>query len=58
LGDVNHDGKVAINDVTSLIDYLLGGENGACAICADVNASGDVTISDVTALIDLLLSGN
>jgi hypothetical protein len=58
LGDVNHDGKVAINDVTSLIDYLLGGEHGACAICADVNASGDVTISDVTALIDLLLSGN
>lgn len=58
LGDVNHDGKVAINDVTSLIDYLLGGETGACAICADVNASGDVTISDVTALIDLLLSGN
>ena len=58
LGDVNHDHKVAINDVTFLIDYLLGTDNGACPICANVNGDNGITIADVTALIDLLLSGN
>ena len=57
LGDVNHDHSVSIADVTALIDYLLGGDNGACLICADVNGVGGVTIADVTALIDKLLSG-
>jgi hypothetical protein len=56
LGDVNHDGNVAISDVTFLIDYLLGTDNGACSICADVNGDTNITIADVTALIDLLLS--
>ncbi|MBQ9822653.1 MAG: hypothetical protein IJM58_11080 [Muribaculaceae bacterium] len=58
LGDVNHDHKVAINDVTFLIDYLLGTDNGACPICANVNGDNGITIADVTALIDILLSGN
>lgn len=58
LGDVNHDGKVAINDVTALIDGLLSSDNNVCPICADVNGDGNITIADVTALIDLLLSGN
>ena len=49
---------VSIADVTALIDYLLGGDNGACTICADVNGDQGVTIADVTALIDVLLSGN
>ena len=56
LGDVNHDGNVAISDVTFLIDYLLGTDNGACSICADVNNDTIISIADVTALIDLLLS--
>ena len=55
LGDVDHDGKVGIADVTALIDYLLSG-TGACEICADVDESGAVNIADVTALIDMLLS--
>jgi len=58
LGDVNHDGKVSIEDVTILIDYLLGGdESNVCTICADVNESGSVSIEDVTILIDKLLKG-
>lgn len=56
LGDANHDGNVAISDVTFLIDYLLGTDNGACSICADVNNYTIISIADVTALIDLLLS--
>lgn len=58
-GDVNGDGKVAIDDVTTLIDYLLSGDaTGINLDNADVNGEGGITIADVTALIDILLSGN
>ncbi len=57
IGDVNHDGKVAISDVTALIDYLLGDTSSAPAE-ANVNGDDGVTIADVTALIDKLLAGN
>jgi len=57
LGDVNHDGKRSIGDVTALINYLLSGdENGICLICADVDENGSIKIGDVTALINLLLA--
>ena len=55
-GDVDGDGKVAISDVTALIDILLSG--GTAPGSADVNGDNKVTIDDVTALIDLLLGGN
>ena len=58
LGDVNHDGVVSIDDVTALIDYLLGSNDDCCIICADLDLSGGVSIDDVTALIDRLLSGS
>ena len=54
-GDVNHDGNVNIKDVTDLIDYLLGIDNGICTICADVKNDGAINIADVTNLIDMLL---
>lgn len=57
LGDVNHDGKVSIADVTTLINYLLSGnEEGVCLICADVNGDGSIKISDVTGIINILLN--
>ena len=55
-GDINGDGNIAINDVTNLIDLLLGGEE--LPANADVNGDGVVTIKDVTDLIDMLLNGN
>ena len=59
LGDVNHDGKVNITDVTDLIDYLLHNEKSTiCTICADVDGDGFVKIADVTVLIDLMLNSN
>lgn len=56
-GDVDHSGGVNIDDVTLLIDYLLGSNNAVCATCADFDGSGVVNIDDVTLLIDHLLGG-
>ena len=56
LGDVNCDGSVDINDVTSLIDYLLGQDiDTFSSVNADTDRDGNVAIADVTRLIDYLL---
>ena len=56
LGDVNDDGIVDINDVTCLIDHLLGLETETF-VEANANVDGDneISINDVTTLIDFLL---
>ena len=56
LGDVDHDGEVAINDVSLLIDQLLDNGSGCCPICADIDEDGEVSIADVSLLIDMLLT--
>ena len=53
-GDVNGDDIINIDDVTSLIDFLLSG--GTPSEGADVNCDGIINIDDVTALIDKLLT--
>ncbi len=59
LGDVNCDGKLSISDVTTLINYLLGGNPDPFDdVAADVNEDTKISISDVTALISLLLNGS
>ena len=59
LGDVNKDGNVSIADVTTLIDYLLGGDATDIDLqAANMNGDDNISIADVTALIDYLLSGN
>ena len=58
-GDVNADGQVSIDDVTTLIDYLLSGNaSGIDTGAADSDLNGRITIVDVTVLIDFLLSGH
>ncbi len=62
LGDVNKDGVIRIDDVTALIDALLGGNTDIetehySPANADVNQDTFIRIDDVTALIDMLLSG-
>ena len=56
-GDVNDDGRVSIDDVTDLINYLLSGNaSGINLAAADVDYDNHYNISDVTALIASLLS--
>ncbi len=57
LGDVNHDFKVNIADVTALNDYLLG-QGTIHEEQADTYADDAIKISDVTTLIDYLLGAN
>ena len=54
-GDVNDDGKVNIEDVTTLINYLLYGESIPEA--GDCDLDGNPNITDVTTLIDFLING-
>ena len=57
-GDVDGNGKVSIDDVTMLIDYLLAGTGDINMTNADIDGNGNISIDDVTSLIDYLLSGN
>ncbi len=57
-GDVNDDGVVNINDVTALIDAVLGNNwDGLNYSNADCNLDEGVNINDVTTLIDYVLGG-
>ena len=55
IGDVNLDGIVDIEDVTTLINGVLTGNPG---INGDVNQDGMVDIEDVTMLINGVLTGS
>ncbi len=58
LGDVNHDGKLNVQDVTMLISYVLGGsDNTCCPICVNVDDDSEysINVSDVTTLITKVL---
>lgn len=54
-GDVDGDGKVNIDDVTTLIQILL--TNREYQPSADVDGNGKISIDDVTTLIQILLTG-
>ena len=55
IGDVNNDGFVDINDVTTLIDRVLGKNQPLNSENADVNYDGNIDINDVTDLIGAVL---
>ena len=58
-GDVNMDGRVTINDVTSLINYLLSNDaTGIDLVAANCNQDNNINIGDVTTLIHYLLAGS
>ena len=55
LGDVDDDGMVGIADVTTLIDYILGGTSKINKFNADVISDESLNIGDVTSIIDMIL---
>lgn len=58
LGDVNGDGFVNMDDLTRLINVLLGSDVSFNSPLADSNLDGDVNMDDLTSLINILLTGN
>ena len=57
-GDVDSNARVNIEDVTTMIAYLLcGNVTPFRAVNADVDGSGNINIDDVTATINYLLNG-
>jgi hypothetical protein len=58
-GDVNHDGKVDVADVTTLVDHILGNTpQGFNPNNCDVNNDTKIDVSDVTSLVDIILNNN
>ena len=56
-GDVNRDGNININDVTTLINYILSQDATDIDLtAADCDPDGIINIGDVTKLINYLLS--
>ena len=58
-GDVNHDGKVDVTDVTLLISYLLDGTNSTIYLSeanVDGDTDGNINITDATMLISRVLN--
>ena len=59
VGDVNCDGEVNVNDVTTLINYILGkNPTPFDSVAADVNEDTAINVNDVTALINLILNNH
>jgi hypothetical protein len=58
-GDANEDGKVDVNDVTTVINYILK-KNPSPFNYDNANVNGDDTVSvmDVTLIIDMILHPN
>lgn len=59
LGDVNHDTKLDVADVSMIINKVLGKENTATFYETEANVNGDeagkIDVADVSALINLVL---
>ena len=57
LGDVNLDGAISKEDVTTMVAYILGKKMETFSEeNADVNGDGDITVAGVTALVNTILS--
>ena len=58
-GDVNGDGEVTANDISMIVNHILGYEvNGFIIANADVNGDGEIDIKDVMIAVDIILYGD
>ena len=58
-GDVDGDGRINIDDLAVLIDYLLTGNSDDVNLSnADCYVDGRINVDDLAVLIDYLLTGS
>lgn len=55
VGDINQDGVVNVEDVTQLVNRILGISKPDDALC-DMNGDGQINVDDVTRLVNLILA--
>ena len=59
LGDVNLDGDVNVEDVTTLVNYILGSTVATFSEpAADLDENDTINVSDVVDLVNRILNGN
>ncbi len=58
LGDVDHDGAVSVQDVSKLVQFILGDQSiqDFYEGVADLNNDGEITVQDITELVNLILT--
>ena len=59
VGDINNDGSQTIADVTTLVNRLLGNQQGMTKFLipdADVNGDNSTNVADVTELVNILIN--
>ena len=56
-GDANGNGSIEMDDLTTLINSLLGSESDIDMAGADIDNDGDITMDDLTMLINYMLTG-
>ena len=58
-GDVNNDGAIDLDDLTTLLDHMLSDDfddsDEFSSTGADVNQDGSIDLDDLTALLDMML---
>ena len=55
-GDVNNDGKIAVNDIVLTINAILGQTpEGFNASAADMNSDGKIQVNDVVMMVNVVL---
>lgn len=56
-GDVNHDGKITIDDANIIVNYFLGiiTESEIDKKVADINGDGEITLTDADAILNIFL---
>ena len=58
IGDLNADGQISVNDVTSMVSVILGvGSNSVDKWNADLNGDGEIDVSDIMMLVSIILGG-
>lgn len=56
-GDANDDGHVDANDITTLVQHLIGlTPQYFCAAAADVNGDNTISIADVVQMVETLVN--
>jgi hypothetical protein len=57
-GDVNGDGIVSVEDVTTLAQYLMDGSVEIDTSAADANEDGVISVADITTIVEKILYFN